>query len=158
MCVYSPALASGQAKEESVDGVSSSGTSEKIEKALANVRALIDETPEPWRSRWCSYVEQHPTHFDWRDDVKALVDKAESEFDDIYINTYYDHPPGWGLDAVSIDVWDSDGRGCALDWDLHDVVFARLFNDPDPPNFRWTLTKGSIWTPAIRLAEVERLR
>jgi len=103
-------------------------------------------------------VEQHPTHFDWRNEVKALVDKVESEFDDIYINTYYDHPPGWGLDAVSIDVWDSDGRGCALDWDLHDVVFARLFNDPDPPNFRWTLTKGWIWTPAIRLAEVERLR
>jgi len=128
--------------------VSSSGTSEKIEKALANVRALIDETPEPWRSRWCSYVEQHPTHFDWRADVKALVDTAESAFDDIYIHTYYDHPPGWGSGCGQHRRVGFRLACCALDCDLHDVVFARLFNDPDPPNFRWTLTKGWIWTPA----------
>lgn len=145
-------MASGQAKEESVDGVSSSGTSEKIEKALANVRPLIDEKPEPWRSRWCSYVEQHPTHFDWRDDVKALVDKVESEFDDIYINTYWNHPPipenyDNRYEPVSLDVWNSDGRGCALDWTLHDEVLNYLFDDPHPPNIRWYLSKGYLWTP-----------
>ena len=98
------------------------------------------------------YVDQHPTHHDWREDVKALVDKVEAEFDDIYINTYWNHPPidanyDNRYDPVSLDVWDSDGRGCALDWYLHDEVWARLFNDPDPPNILWALTKGWLWTP-----------
>ena len=98
------------------------------------------------------YVEQHPTHHDWREDVKALVDKVEAEFDDIYINTYWNHPPipenyDNRYDAVSLDVWDSDGRGYALDWYLHDEVLNRLFYDPNPPNISWYLSKGYLWTP-----------
>ncbi len=35
-----------------------------------------------------TYIQDHPTHFNWRPDVKALVKKYQSEFPwKTYVNT-----------------------------------------------------------------------
>lgn len=93
-----------------------------------------------------SYVQKHPTHFNWDNDVKRLVDRYEEEYyGKIYINTYKDHPPGHWWDSRSLDVWHSDGRGYALPKHLGDQVLERIFNDPDPPYIRYCIWQGYIW-------------
>lgn len=98
------------------------------------------------RSGW--YVNAHPTHYRFRPDVRALVleylnhPKLKGK---IWITTYFDHPPGWGLDAVSFDVWDWDGRGHALDPELGSIADEIIFNDPDGPRLWWRIYKGWMW-------------
>lgn len=94
------------------------------------------------------YVDAHPTHFNFREDVRGLVDKYEDEFyGQIYLNTYVGHPPGWEqYEHVSFDVWDDDGRGRALDFVLGDEVWSRIFNDPEDPRIQWIIYKGWMWT------------
>lgn len=95
------------------------------------------------------YVERHPTHFNWRADLRELVDEVEAEYyGQIYICTYRDHPPGWGLDAVSLDVWDAAGRGAPLDPAIWQEVFDRFFHAKTGPYIRWTISSGEIWTPS----------
>lgn len=94
------------------------------------------------------YVQAHPTHFNFHPAVAALVDKYEDEFyGQIYINTYHGHPPEWeAYERFSLDVWDDNGRGYALDSILGDLVFNRIFNDPDGPRIQWIIYKGWMWT------------
>lgn len=95
------------------------------------------------------YVRAHPTHYNWREDVEQLVIKYLNHPNlkgRIWINTYRDHPPGWGLDAVSFDVWDWKGRGHALTPELRKLAFDIIFGDPTPPKIRWCISGGGLWS------------
>src|SRR5215207_11615064 len=50
------------------------------------------------------------THYNWRPDVRRLVDYIEYWYATA-ANTYYNHPTGWWLDDVSVDFWSPWGRG-----------------------------------------------
>jgi len=95
------------------------------------------------------YAETYPTHHIWNDDVNRLVLKYEAQFDDIYLNTYFMHPPVFGRkwEFRSFDVWDVAGRGFDLDPDLGDEVHSTIMDDPDPPLIAWIIYKGSMFTP-----------
>ncbi len=105
-----------------------------------------------------SYIEQYPTHFDWRPDVAALVRKYESEFPwKTYICTYLNHPPIYGrkYEFVSFDVWGGGlnrygqymgYRGRALPVTLGNRIFWRIFNDPQDPPLLWAIWSGKMWT------------
>lgn len=97
------------------------------------------------------YVNAHPTHYNWRGDVYDLVVKYLNHpklKGKVWINTYHDHPPGWGLDAVSFDVWDWGGRGVSLTNALRKLVFDIIFNDPEGPKIRWLISGGALWSSA----------
>ncbi len=112
------------------------------------------ELPE----RMQSYQDEHPTHFNWRADVRALVNKYQAirRFRwKTYANTYWDHPPGYHLDAVSVDFWggglDASGRylgyrGKQLPKELGDDLHKTIFNDPALPRIWWIIWQGWLWT------------
>jgi hypothetical protein len=94
------------------------------------------------------YVDVHPTHYRLRDDVRKLAEKylnMRRFRGKVWANTYLDHPPGWDLDAVSVDFWAWPGRGHALPDDLQDALFDAIFSDPQPPLIRWTIWNGRMW-------------
>ncbi len=107
-----------------------------------------------------TYIQDYPTHFDFRPDVARLVKKYESEFPwKTYINTYEYHPPVFGrkYEFVSFDVWggglDRNGRymgyrGRALGPVLGDRIFRRIFNDPEDPPLLWIIWRGRMWSRA----------
>ncbi len=95
------------------------------------------------------YVQAHPTHYNFRDDVKRLALKYMNlpRFKGkVWINTYKNHPPGFNLDSVSFDVWDWKGRGHSLDPQLGRELFEVILDDPSPPLINWTIYNGRMWT------------
>ena len=100
------------------------------------------------------YVEAHPTQFNFHPILQEMVDRYEAMFSspetgrDIFICTYWEHPPIFGnqYDDVSFDVWDSDGRGYALDSVLGDEVWQVIYNDPEGLQIEWIIYKGWMWT------------
>lgn len=97
-----------------------------------------------------SYVKAHPTHHDWRPDTLALVLKYEAWWPDVYLCTYYKHPPIFGRkwEFVSYDVWDKQGRGYALDRTLGWRIVKAILADPTDPPIAWIIYDGQIWTPS----------
>jgi GH25 family lysozyme M1 (1,4-beta-N-acetylmuramidase) len=95
------------------------------------------------------YAETYWTHHDWDADVMNLVLKYEAQYDGIYLNTYYYHPPvhGRAWEFRSFDVWDVAGRGWDLDSDLGNEIWWTIFNDPEPPAIAWIIYKGEHWDP-----------
>lgn len=92
----------------------------------------------------------HPTHYRFREDVRDLMLKYlnHKELQGlISVNTYFDHPPGFGLDHVSADIWGRGGRGSALGDALRRRAFDIVFRDPSPPRIRWIISGGGMWTP-----------
>lgn len=95
------------------------------------------------------YVRDHPTHYDFRPDVREMIVRYLNHprlKGKIWICTYRDHPPGWGLDAVSWDVWDWAGRGHWLTPALRKLAFDIIFNDPEGPKIWWIISGGGMWT------------
>lgn len=95
------------------------------------------------------YVRQHPTNYDWRDDLESLTARLvnmDGFYKKIWINTYMGHPPGWNRDMTSFDVWGFGGRGDPLPVEIGQQVFDAIFNDPDPPHIWWTIYRGRMWT------------
>lgn len=109
-----------------------------------------------------SYEDKHPTHFRWRDDVRARVNRLQAKWPwKTYVNTYEWHPPynpptiTRRYDAVSFDVWggglDAKGdrylgyRGKPLPKELGVKIFRHLFYDPDPPDIYWIIWWGRMW-------------
>jgi hypothetical protein len=101
------------------------------------------------------YVREHPTNYDWRQDIELLTHRIvnrESFRGYIWINTYERHPPGgeddfWRhRDTTSFDVWGFDGRGDPLPKELGDRVYHVLFHEPDPPDIWWIIWQGEIWS------------
>jgi predicted chitinase len=78
------------------------------------------------------YVRQHPTNYDWRDDIEKLTARLvnkEPFYKKIWINTYKGHPPGWNRDTTSFDVWGFEGRGDPLPVEIGQQVFDEMFNE-----------------------------
>ncbi len=112
-----------------------------------------------------TYIQDHPTHFDWRPDVRALVRKYRSEFPwQAYWNTYYYHPPynppaiTRRYDAQSFDVWGGgvvNGvyrgyRGKPLNPELGDRIWRRIWHDPEGPRIWWVIWAGKMYvSPAF---------
>lgn len=63
-------------------------------------------------------------------------------------NTYRDHPPGMGLDAVSVDFWDPAGRGAALSERSGDAICSWLLGQHVVKPLRWLIWYGWIWYPS----------
>ncbi len=96
-----------------------------------------------------AYVRQHPTNYDWRDDVEKLTARLvnmEEFYKKIWINTYKGHPPGWNRDITSFDVWGFGGRGDPLPVEIGEQVRDVMFDDPDPPDIWWIIYRGKMWT------------
>ncbi len=128
---------------------------------LAQRDKIIKPSGNDVAGKMGSYIDEHPTHFNWRWDVKAMVDRVQSKWPWLtYVNTYTWHPPydppaiTKKYDALSFDVWGggvSNGRytgyrGKALPDYLHTQIFDYLFNYPGNPNIDWILTNGWMWS------------
>ena len=109
---------------------------------------VADTPPDP--NSW-SYVDQHPTRYDWVASVEKLARDLCKNFP-VWCNTYYGHPPpeivgGVDYSLVSMDVWNPGGRGDTLDWNVHTQVCDYVMNDPNPPYLAWVCSKYYLWTP-----------
>ena len=95
---------------------------------------------EPKAPRPGNYVDQHPTRYDWREDIEELIRLIYRRFggpDEQEMNTYVNHPPnkngrsiwlGFDTQHLSLDVWGPRGRGDALPLERHRNIFNFLFN------------------------------
>jgi hypothetical protein len=107
-----------------------------------------------------SYIDDHPTNFDWREDVEQLINRIQAQFPwQTYANTYYWHPPydppniTVQYDSVSVDFWGGgieDGvyvgyRGKPIGTDLGNQVWNAIYNDPYLPNIFWIIWNGWMW-------------
>jgi GH25 family lysozyme M1 (1,4-beta-N-acetylmuramidase) len=92
-----------------------------------------------------SWIERHPTRYNVRRDVLWLARSVEMQYD-VSWNTYHDHPEGYGRDADTVDFWGLEGRGYPINPTVGRMVFARIFNDPNPPLIDWTIWQGWIWS------------
>ncbi len=106
-----------------------------------------------------TYIEEHPTTFNWRWDVRGLVSEIESKWPWLtYVNTYWWHPPYDApeitirYDRRSFDVWgggvyggEYNGyRGKALPDYLHEQIFNYVFYEQPRPIY-WVCTNGWLW-------------
>jgi len=75
----------------------------------------------------------------------------------VWCNSYYDHPPGrglevastdpdgtvWYIENTSIDVWGPQGRFDPIDRTVGQQVFDTLWLEPNPPNIHWIIWQGT---------------
>ncbi len=106
-----------------------------------------------------NYQDRHPTRYNWRPDVEEWARYLVENYD-VWCNTYYEHPEGWGFnhqstDAdgtkwyvqdTSFDVWGPAGRNDPLDPDLGDEIYNLLFHYAGKPDIDWIIWKRQIWT------------
>ena len=103
-----------------------------------------------------SYIDDHPTRFDFRGDVHKAINRVQKKFPfQTFANTYVGHPPGFGgkYDRVSVDFWGGGRkngryvgyRGKPLAHNLGDRVFRAIFNDKHKPNISWIIWRGRMW-------------
>lgn len=99
----------------------------------------------PYQFGTGSYIDAHPTRYDdvWREDVEQVARYLVTTYH-CWVNTYVDHPPGWGLDAVSLDIWGPAYRGDPITESGHEG-FWDIFNNGKPPWIRWCIRNGHIW-------------
>src|SRR5215216_5779997 len=117
----------------------------------------IEEKEEPMANGWewpyawddvvfdGTYVGAHPTRYNWRPDVEQVARYLVDNYD-VWCNTYYEHPPGYGNDVastdddgsvwyvsnVSLDIWNSQGRGFDVDPAVGQAAFDAIFNNGQP--------------------------
>jgi hypothetical protein len=93
-----------------------------------------------------AWIDEHWTHYNWRPDVRALVNRVENRFR-TKANTYNEHPSNWRpkLDAVSVDFWSPAGRGRPINPAVGNAIERYVFNDRNPPWIRWYIWQGEIW-------------
>ncbi len=102
------------------------------------------------------FVDRHPTRYEWREDVEDQIRRIYAAFPEIRIgsiNTYVDHPEGFGRDLDSFDVWGPGMRGDPIGFDLGGRVFDFIFNDPNPPLIDWIIFRRAIFTRASGMFE-----
>jgi hypothetical protein len=105
-------------------------------------------SPEPPVHDNGTWMQRHPTRYTWRQDVEEMIIRILSRFPDVRINTYVDHPEGWGLDTLSYDVWGPAGRGDPVGTDRGQKIFDYIFNDTVPPSINWAIFRGWLWSRA----------
>jgi hypothetical protein len=64
-------------------------------------------------------------------------------------NTYVDHPPGYGLDSTSIDLWGPGGRGDPLDEAAGDAAVAWALGQHQIHPIAWLIWYSWWWRPRI---------
>lgn len=110
------------------------------------------EAKPAWSKGGGWYVEQYPTHYNVRPEVKKLVEK--------YLNlpafkgkvsacTYHLHPPANPHETLSVDFWDWRGRGFSINDDLQRQLFDVILKDPAPPRIHWAISDGRMWTDGV---------
>jgi hypothetical protein len=106
-----------------------------------------------------NYVDQHPTRYDWREDIEELIRLIYRRFggpDEQEMNTYVNHPPnpdkngqsiwlGFDTQQLSLDVWGPTGRGEALPLERHRDIYKFLFNLDGAPDWWWAISRGEMW-------------
>ena len=135
-----------------------------LEPEIAAADSKGAEPPPDEEGRTRSYVQDHPTHFDWRQDVANLVKRIQGQFPNLtYANTYVWHPPyappliTVRHDAVSVDFWGGgvlNGkyvgyRGKPIATSLGQQVWKALWNDPYLPNISWIIWNGNMWVRGV---------
>jgi len=114
---------------------------------------------EPKAPRPGNYVDQHPTRYDWREDIEELIRLIYRRFggpDQQEMNTYVNHPPnpdknsrsiwlGFDTQSLSLDVWGPTGRGEALPLERHRDIYKFLFNLDGAPDWWWAISRGEMW-------------
>ena len=131
----------------------------KVSEPEIGAYELEDPTPSSGDARAlsrASYIQMHPTHFDFRADVARLVNRIQKKFPwQTYANTYYMHPPPYGrkYEFVSVDFWGggrSNGRyvgyrGKPIGASFGQKVFNAIYRDPYKPNIFWIIWNGRMW-------------
>ena len=104
-----------------------------------------------------NYVDQHPTRYDWREDIEGLIRLIYRRFggpDHQEMNTYVNHPPnengqsiwlGFDTQRLSLDVWGPTGRGDELPPERHRDIYRFLFNLDGAPDWWWAISRGEMW-------------
>jgi Transglycosylase SLT domain len=107
----------------------------------------------PLAPRPGNYQDRHPTRYEWRENVEAVIRRLYKRFGRaIHVNTYVQHPGDengrWARDTAAFDVWGKDGRNDFLPSALGDDVYDFLFTDPNEPDIDWIIYKRKIWRRA----------
>ena len=110
--------------------------------------------PEAWQPvGWLgdgSYVDLHPDRYTWAslvdDYIRCILGMYPGS---VWANTYVDHPPGFGMDDVSVDFWDYAGRAASLDSTIGREILNWIFNDQNAPWINWCIYEGYIWTDGV---------
>ena len=106
--------------------------------------------PEAWDEPiWDSpnYQDRHPTRYTWRSDVEAWARYLVQYYEDqVWCNTYVDHPEGHGRTLDSIDVWGPAGRNDYLDPDVGKEIWNLLFYYEGAPHIDWIIYNAWMWT------------
>ena len=85
------------------------------------------------------------THYNWRPDVRQVVDAVLMRWPGVTANTYADHPwPGW--DGRSIDFWGPGGRGSPIAKGDGRQIRRFLRQREIGPNIRHTIFRHTLWT------------
>lgn len=114
---------------------------------------------QPKSPRPGDYVDEHPTRYDWRDDIEELIRLIYRRFggpDEQQMNTYINHPPnpnangrsiflGFDTQSLSLDVWGPGGRADPLPPERHRNIFNFLFNLAGAPDWWWAISRGDMW-------------
>jgi predicted chitinase len=97
-----------------------------------------------------SYIDLHPTRYTWASLVDDYIRRVLGMHPGkVWANTYIDHPPGFGMDDVSVDFWDYAGRAASLDSTIGREILNWIFNDQNPPWINWCIYEGYIWTDGV---------
>lgn len=91
----------------------------------------------------------HYTHWNVEPHVRDKAEDVRARFGGSW-NTYFDHPPGYGLDAISVDHWSASGRGAALGEHDGDAMVGWILGQWAPDEIQWLIWWGWIWTPDAR--------
>ena len=117
-----------------------------------------EKPPPPNSAAGGSYIDDYPTHFNFRGDVAKAITRMQKKFPYLsFCNSYIWHPPvpGYGhlWEYRSFDVWGggfrngnyAGYRGKTLGSDLGWKMFNAIFNDPNLPNIAWIIWAGKMW-------------
>ncbi len=88
-----------------------------------------------------TWLEEHPTHYDWAPHVQAIVDDVVSWYFTA-ANTYYDHPTWQGLDHVSVDFWGMGGRGDTIPWETGQAIADYVVSRAGEWGLKWIIWYG----------------
>lgn len=84
------------------------------------------------------------THYFWNNHTR-LVAGLIMAMVPCSVNTYADHPTGWGTDERSIDVWGRYGRGDPLPETRGEALKNYLLSDNSPLQVDWLIWSGWIY-------------
>jgi hypothetical protein len=78
------------------------------------------------------------THYNVTYQVRAVAERVANRYGCTW-NTYLDHPPGLGLDALSVDWWGPKGRGDKLGRLKRYRITRYLRRSRSIPAWRWLI-------------------